>query len=186
MLFLDVRLLQKVSTHPVHILNSEGEFSPSAFIPFCVFGNNINSLGKKIDEFEIPVCNEFVAKVWRDQVCYEMDLNLVQDNYDILDQLKYGLILVLDLNEERQFEEDFMNLEDVENYFFDDEDNSVRVFIDSIGKKKNAPFGKSKKTSVPIPKSQRVHVKSIFWGSTYNFSWVESWAGLIAASYLYF
>ena len=82
-LILDERLLQKVSNHPVHILNSEGDFSPSAFIPFCIFGNNMINLGKKISSFELPVCNIFLEKIWNDQLCYEMNLNLFRDENDI-------------------------------------------------------------------------------------------------------
>ena len=96
-----------VSNHPVHILNQEGDISPSAFIPFCFFGNNMNNLGQQIDDFEVPVCNVFKAKNWKDQLCYELDLNLLKIEDDIDFQLKDGILLVLDFNEERQFDDDF-------------------------------------------------------------------------------
>ena len=122
----------------MHILNSEGNFSPSAFIPFCVFGNNINNLGQQINDFEVPVCNNFVAKNWNDQVCYELNLNLLkaEDDIDIDHQLKDGILLILDFNEERQFNRDvnFEKVKKVRNYFFENEDNSVQIHIDSIGK----------------------------------------------------
>ena len=133
----DERLLQKVSNHPVHILDSEGDFSPSAFIPFCIFGNNMISLGQKIDALDVPVCNIFEAKVLNDQVCYEMDLNLLKDEGDIKYQLKNGITLVLDFNEERQFKKDPIQEETilkVSNNFYEDEDNRVQVHLDSIGK----------------------------------------------------
>ena len=132
-ILLDERLLQKASNHPAHILNSKAHFSPSAFIPFCVFGNN--EIGEKIDDFEVPVCNIFVAKNWNDQVCYELDLNLLKDEADIYNQLKDGLLLILDFNEERQFEKN-KNSEKVQKagkYFHEDKDNSVQVHLDSIG-----------------------------------------------------
>ena len=136
-LLLDERLLQKLSNHPVHILNSEGDFSPSAFIPFCVFGNS--KIGQKIDDFDVPVCNIFVAKNWNDQVCYELDLNLLKDEDDIYRQMKDGILLILDFNEERQFEKDGNSekVEELRNYFYVDEDTSVQVHLDSIGKNKN-------------------------------------------------
>ena len=122
----------------MHILNSEGNFSPSAFIPFCVFGNNINNLGQQINDFEVPVCNIFVAKNWNDQVCYELNLNPLkaEDDIDIDHQLKDGILLILDFNEERQFNRDvnFEKVKKVRNYFFENEDNSVQIHIDSIGK----------------------------------------------------
>ena len=58
---LDINLFKKVSNHPVHILNSNGNFSPSAFIPFCSFGEDI--LGVKVKEFDIPVCSIFKPKL---------------------------------------------------------------------------------------------------------------------------
>ena len=132
--------MQKASNHPVHILNSKGDFSPSAFIPFCVFGNN--KIGEKIEDFEVPVCNIFVAKNWNDQVCYELDLNLLKDEHDINHQLKDGILLILDFNEERQFEKD-KNSEKVEEeriFFYEEGDNSVQVHIDSIGTKQRQLF----------------------------------------------
>ena len=129
--------MQKVSNHPVHILNSKGDFSPSAFIPFCIFGNNMFSLGQKIDAFEIPVCNIFLAKNWNDQVCYEMDLNHFKDENDIKYQLKNGITLILDFNEERHFEKDPIQEETeikVQNYFYEDEDNSFQVHLNSISR----------------------------------------------------
>ena len=77
--YLDERLLHEASNHPVHILNSKGEFSPSSFIPFCIFGDNLTALGKNIDEFDVTVCNIFEAKVHNDQLCYEVDLDSYKD-----------------------------------------------------------------------------------------------------------
>ena len=132
-ILLDERVLQKASNHPVHILNSKGDFSPSAFIPFCIFGNN--KIGEKINDFEVPVCNIFVAKNWNDQVCYELDLNLLKDEHDINHQLKDGILLILDFNEERQFKMDknSKKFEEERKIFFEEEENTVQVHIDSIG-----------------------------------------------------
>merc|ERR1712074_371782 len=53
----DEELLQTVSNHPVHILNDEGGFSPSSFIPFCSFGDEF--IGVKVNQSDVPVCNIF-------------------------------------------------------------------------------------------------------------------------------
>ena len=128
--------MQKVYNHPVHILNSEGNFSPSAFIPFCFFGNK--NLGKYINAFKVPVCNIFREKNWNDQLCYGIDLNLLKDENDIMNQLQDGILLILDFNEERQFEKDTTQEETemkISNYFYKDKDNSVQVHLDSKSKK---------------------------------------------------
>ena len=66
---------QKVTNHPVHVQDQFGNFSPTAFIPFCVFGGNMSAMGVKIDQFDVPVCNIFKAKLHKDQLCYEADID---------------------------------------------------------------------------------------------------------------
>ena len=66
-----------------------------------------------------------------------MDLNNLKDELDIKYQLKDGIAFILDFNEERQFENDVTqegNEIKVRNYIFEEEDNSVQVHLDSIGK----------------------------------------------------
>ena len=67
------------SNHPVHILDEEGNFSPSSFIPFCAFGNDMKSMGREINGFDDPVCDSFEAKIRNDQLCYEVDLEKYKD-----------------------------------------------------------------------------------------------------------
>ena len=97
----------------------------------------MNNLGQKIYEFEVPVCNVFAAKNWNDQICYELDLNKLK-NEDETYQLKDGILLVLDFNEERQFakEGNSEKVEKIRNYFYVDEDTSVQVHLDTIGNNK--------------------------------------------------
>ena len=91
-----------LSNHPVHILNEDGNLSPSAFIPFCGYGTNISSLGLKIEEFRVPVCNSFRSKVLNDQLCYEIDVNDRIDKRVVQKNLKIGLMFIIDQNEDRQ------------------------------------------------------------------------------------
>ena len=92
--------MQTVINHPVHILNNEGNFSPSSFIPFCSFGEDF--IGEIIEDFDIPVCNIFKPKHYLDQLCYETNLQEQKDSLKIDKQLEKGFTLVLDYNEERQ------------------------------------------------------------------------------------
>ena len=75
---LDKKFLQTTLNHPVHILNNKGDFSPSAFIPFCSFGDEF--IGAKINGFDLPVCDIFKAKNVYDQICYETDLQKLKSN----------------------------------------------------------------------------------------------------------
>ena len=88
--------------HPVHIINIQGELSPSAFIPFCELGGNMSSLGIKIKEFNVPVCNSFVPQIFHDQICYQIDLEHYRDNLNIQTQLRKGFVFIMDYNEDRQ------------------------------------------------------------------------------------
>ena len=74
--------------HSVHIINSKGELSPSAFIPFCELGGNMSSVGVKIKDFNVPVCNSFVPRIFHDKICYQIDLEKYRDNLNIETQLK--------------------------------------------------------------------------------------------------
>ena len=92
-----------VSNHPVHILDENGKLSPSAFIPFCSFGGNMSAMGVKIEEFYVPICNSFKARVLYDQLCYEVDVNEIISKPFTAKDLKLGLVLLIDENWDRQY-----------------------------------------------------------------------------------
>ena len=122
-------LLQTVSNHPVHILNNEDDFSPSSFIPFCSFGEQL--LGTKVEEFDIPVCNIFKPTNYLDQLCYETNLEKLKDSNNN-HQLEMGLTLVLDYNEERQ---DYNTIEKNESHLmkaFYRNNDDVSIYLDTI------------------------------------------------------
>ena len=82
--------------------NNYGKMSPSAFIPFCELGGNMSLVGEKIDNFSVPVCNIFQAKIRYHQLCYEVNLNKYTNQDHIEEDLNKGLIILLDYNEDRQ------------------------------------------------------------------------------------
>ena len=92
-----------MANHPVHILDRDrGTISPSSFIPFCAFGDDMKSMGREINEFHVPVCDSFEAIIKNEQLCYEVDLEKFKDLDKIKEQLESGLVLILDYNIERQ------------------------------------------------------------------------------------
>lgn len=115
----------------MHIINS-----PSSFIPFCSFGEEV--LGEKVKEFDIPVCNIFKPKILYDQICYESDLELLKKEDTNLrkKQRESGLILVLDYNEDRQinkFGVDTFDQRDMINFSDQQITNSVSIHLNTIG-----------------------------------------------------
>ena len=100
--FADKLLLQTVVNHPVHITNPKRGLSPSSFIPFCSFGENL--IGDQINGFDLPACNIFKPNHFMNKLCFETDLQNLKDSNEknLLLQLEMGLMLILDYNEERQ------------------------------------------------------------------------------------
>ena len=47
------------ANHPVHIMDTTGNISPSAFIPFCAWAGDMEALGTRVPNFSVPVCNAF-------------------------------------------------------------------------------------------------------------------------------
>ena len=130
---LDKTSLQTLINHPVHIRDRDGNLMPSAFIPFCSFGNEIGAMGIKIDGFDIPVCNSFKKKVLNDALCYEIDLEKFKDSSNINEQLQTGLVLVLDFNEDHQLHYDYTKNESKELKFVEKDDTeSARIYLDTL------------------------------------------------------
>ena len=124
----------------MHIIDEGGNRSPSAFIPFCSFGEDMTSMGKETDGFNVPVCNSFKAKVKDDQLCYEIDLQKYKNETNIEDQLKSGLVLILDYNEDRQWimKRQVMKNVGKKKIFSSKEENSVQIYLDTISTHQNS------------------------------------------------
>ena len=101
---LDTEEIQRISNHPVHIVDSAGAISPSSFIPFCQFGSDMNLSGGKQDNFSLPVCKIFTEKIFGDQLCYQVDLEEIYQQIDLSKRssaLRQGLTFLMDYNTER-------------------------------------------------------------------------------------
>ena len=109
--------------HPVHFVTKKGTMSPSAMIPFCGFGRNMTGMGVKIEHFDIPVCNSFQAKIFNDQLCYEVDLNRFDTN-NLKGQHRnkeLGISFYVDTNNDKMFSNDA-------------KDSNFVVHVDTISK----------------------------------------------------
>ena len=100
--YIETEKVHKLLNHPVHIIDKEGNLSPSALIPFCEFAGNMSTMGIEIEHFDVPVCNSFQAKVLNDQLCYEVDPNKYRQSQTNHNDLKQGLTLYFDTNDDRQ------------------------------------------------------------------------------------
>ena len=112
--------------------------SPSALIPFCEFGGNMSVVGVKIDQFDVPVCNSFQARILRDQLCYEVDLNKFSDKRNIVGELKLGFNFIMDYNEDRQVSQNQEDKEPnesslVSNVVWSDDKEHAHIYLDTLG-----------------------------------------------------
>ena len=153
---MDVAALQILSNHPVHVTDPNGKKSPSAFIPFCQFGGNTSSMGVVIEKFPVPVCSGFQARILYDQLCYEVDLERYKSNYSNVEtDLKSGLVLILDNNEDREItldenvkSNDGEAIQYRHNWIsgMDDsteEDGDISIHLDTIGKNTSTLYYKN-------------------------------------------
>ena len=129
----DWNLLHELSNHPVHIMKDKRNLSSSSFIPYCYFGVESNQFGLEIDGFEFPVCNIFKVKVLNDQLCYEVDINEIIEKDTSEKDLKAGLTLLVDYNEDRTVHLLDNTDKPDKDKDIDDEDKMM-IYIHSIGK----------------------------------------------------
>ena len=80
--------------------------------------------------FKDPVCDSFESKIRNDQLCYEVDLEKFKNENKIKEQIKSGLVLLLDYNLERQSE--MYNPKKLNKVGSDE--NNVHLYLDTISK----------------------------------------------------
>ena len=83
-------------------MDNDGNLLPTAFIPYCEIGGDLSSVSINISSHfkHFPVCNIFKPKVHKNQICYEVDINLYGDSTS---RFTRGLIFLMDYNVDRQF-----------------------------------------------------------------------------------
>ena len=66
--------VMEVSLNPPHLVNSRGELTPSALIPFCAYNGDMNITGQYIPGLDFPICNKFKPTILDGQLCYAVDM----------------------------------------------------------------------------------------------------------------
>ena len=124
-----------MTNHPVHIVDVDGNLSPTALIPFCEFGGNMSVMGTKIDQFNVPVCSSFRPKILQEQLCYTVDPNMYKRYVDEKNvELSLGLFINYNEDRELSLENDKISLSDDENYI---------IIVETIGEKVYNPYSNS-------------------------------------------
>ena len=129
---------QVIINHPVHLVTKSGKRSPSAFIPYCDFGGVESSVGVKIQDLDFYVCNSFEAKIYNDQLCYEVDLNRFSNKDNIKRELGLGFNFLLNYNEDRQIKLESQEETTTDNVkglanLLPSSDEDASIYLDTIG-----------------------------------------------------
>ena len=123
-----------MSTHPPHMKNS-----PSAFIPFCEYNEDMLAVGEHMDGFPFPVCNAFIPSVIEGQLCYTFTPSNARTTDTAINPV---LMFLLDYNEDREYsnlmqddadndnEPDSLGEMDKNN----DRNSEAMIYIHTIGK----------------------------------------------------
>ena len=100
----------------------------------------MSSVGIFIDHMNVFLCNSFQAKVLNDQLCYEVDLNMISNRDNIENELKTGFVFIMDYNEDRQVtfdDQDTLLLEPdiglASRIIQEDENKHAVIYLDTIG-----------------------------------------------------
>ena len=98
----------------------------------------MSSMGANNNQFYIPVCNSFQAKIVNDQLCYEVDLNRFSNKDNIKNELELGFIFLMDYNEDRQYVDNGESTQ-IEGQSFgnrvvrSDHENHASIILNTIG-----------------------------------------------------
>ena len=125
--------------HPVHILDENGQISPSSFIPFCEIGGDSSKMGAKILNFSVNVCKSFKPKVLNDRLCYQINPNDFEMNSEL--ELRMGLIFFLDYNEDRHKHKGITERKTLVKNFYESfehrkESDEALIYLSTIGNSK--------------------------------------------------
>ena len=130
----------------------------------------MSQMGIKVDNFKVPVCNSFKAKILNDQLCYEVDIKNFTTKISKKD-LKVGLTFLLDYNEDRQIKlrQDITNQEDIKVALVDsvadlEKDQKAFIYLDTIGKR-NIVICYYRKTVV-CNNLYFARARYVYWGRT--------------------
>ena len=122
--------IQRVTSHPVHLIDNNNEtLNPTALVPFCSVSDDYSTMGVKMDQIDVPVCNSFRPKIIRDQLCYTVDLNKIKQKIDFKDTITFSFFI--DYNEDRVLS----SIYDEEGAISKDTDSDKDgIIIESIGR----------------------------------------------------
>ena len=120
--------MQRLSSHPVHLVDYDGNLNPTALVPFCSVSDDYSAIGVKIDQMDVPVCNSFRPKIVRDQLCYSVDLNQIKHKISFKKMTDFSFFI--DYNKERELLDSDNEIESIDKEIKNDGNG---IIIETIG-----------------------------------------------------
>ena len=111
---LEDEKIQRLINHPVHFDDDLGNRSPTAFIPYCW-------IGQELDFDKDNICKSFKPVLRNDQVCYEVDPVLMKTPYS--NKKIKGVFFAINENQDKGFTHK-------------NNDAGSKIFLDVFGKRK--------------------------------------------------
>ena len=98
--------VKEASFYPPHMLDSFGNPSPSALVPYCAFKGNMNMTGEYIDGLNFPVCNKFKPVIQEGQNCYALNINsvILKSDQKTRRGIANGILIAIDTDQPTTFE----------------------------------------------------------------------------------
>ena len=93
-------------------------------------------LGKIIDQFQVPVCDKFLPRLFRNQLCYAINVSdlVTKKNHE----LNSGLVFLMDYNQGRsapgsisESESTILNFADAT--FTPPKEEEAKIYLETIG-----------------------------------------------------
>ena len=94
--FLSDLTVAEASLNPPNLVDSQGNFTPSALVPFCAYDGDMNITGEYIPGLDIPICNKFKPFLLDGQLCYAIDMKAILDEKVTRPGRGFGLTLAID------------------------------------------------------------------------------------------
>jgi hypothetical protein len=128
----------EVSVHPPHLLDSQGNSTPAAFIPFCGYSGDLATLGEPVGGWEFPACNQFQLTMLGGQLCYSLNVSSVATPAGNKTESgkKKGILIAVDLPEDQIYGRK-QKRKPSRRYFYpdsSDDENTFSIHINALSR----------------------------------------------------
>ena len=127
--------VSEVSLHPPHLIDSSGSVTPAALIPFCAYQTNMTVVGQTRQDLPFTVCDRFKSTILEGQICYSLNLSMIETEKSDVGQ-SHGLSFLVDPGNFEQYEDKQQPKNSIANALtFDSEivdSSAARIYLNTL------------------------------------------------------